>query len=70
MTHQVNASAEDLQKSMGRLRETMRGIQIRRAGFKQLYNEAARAVAHYSVALVDAKALHGKQKPGSKPSRR
>lgn len=69
MSQRVNAVAEDMQQSMARLRETMRGIQIRRAGFKQLYNETARAVANYSVGLVDAKALHGKQKPGSKPNR-
>ncbi|WP_020495659.1 hypothetical protein [Sciscionella marina] len=67
MAHQVNALAEDLTKSMNRLKETMRGIQIRRAGFKHLYNETARAVASYSVGMVDAKALYGKQKPGSKP---
>lgn len=47
-------SVEDVDKSMKTLRESMRGMQIRTAGFKKHHDEAARQVARATVDLVEA----------------
>lgn len=43
--------------TMKQLRAAMRGIQIRRAGFKADHDNLARAVANLTVTLLDAQAL-------------
>ena len=43
--------------TMKKLRVSMRGIQIRRAGFKADHDNLARAVANLTVTLLDAQAL-------------
>lgn len=49
--------AAGIDQSMSLLRKSMRGIQIRAAGFKKDHDELARAVSHLAVTLVDAQAL-------------
>lgn len=63
MSYQLNSTVEDVDKSMRTLRESMKGIQIRRAGFKKHHDDLARAVATFTVNLVDAKALLSKDAP-------
>lgn len=53
-SHQVNATIEDIDKAMTKLREAMKGIQVRTAGFKKEHDELAREVANYQVDLSDA----------------
>lgn len=47
--HQVNRALEDLNRSMTGLRDSMKGIQIRTAGFKKVHDDFARKVAKLSV---------------------
>lgn len=49
MSHQVNKALEQLNSSMIALRDSMKGIQIRTAGFKRVHDEMARKVATFSV---------------------
>ncbi|MFC7342112.1 hypothetical protein [Saccharopolyspora griseoalba] len=51
--YQVTATIEDLDKAMNALREAMKGLQVRTAGFKKDHDELARAVANYKVDLED-----------------
>lgn len=51
--YQVTATIEDLDKAMNALREAMKGLQVRTAGFKKDHDELARAVANYKVDLDD-----------------
>lgn len=53
MTMACQATA-DLDKQMRFLRDTMKGIQIRTAGFKKHHDEAARATARATVELLEA----------------
>lgn len=57
MSAQVNARAREIDAAMVRLRESMTGIQIRTAGFKQLHDELARRVATLTVNVMDSKPL-------------
>lgn len=43
--------------AMKQLRDSMKGIQIRTAGFKSDHDALARAVSHFTVTLLDAEAL-------------
>ncbi|GAA2349669.1 hypothetical protein GCM10009854_29180 [Saccharopolyspora halophila] len=52
-SYQVTATIEDLDKAMKALREAMKGLQVRTAGFKKDHDELARAVANYKVDLED-----------------
>jgi len=49
--------AAGIDVAMSQLRKTMRGIQIRTAGFKKDHHRLARAVSHLTVTLLDAQAL-------------
>ena len=53
-SYQVTAVIEDLDKAMNTLREAMKGLQVRTAGFKKDRDELAKAVANYKVDLDDA----------------
>lgn len=46
---QVNDALDTVNKTMVQLRNSMRGIQIRTAGFKRLHDDFARDVAKVSV---------------------
>lgn len=46
-----------IDRAMGQLRQSMRGIQIRTAGFKTEHDALAHAVSHLTVILTDAQAL-------------
>jgi hypothetical protein len=54
--------AASVDKAMTLLRHSMRGIQIRTAGFRKDHDELARAVSNLTVTLVDAQALLGATK--------
>lgn len=47
--YEVVKSLEQLNRSMVQLRDSMKGMQIRTAGFKRLHDETARKVATFSV---------------------
>lgn len=53
-SYQVTAVIEDIDKAMTKLRESMKGLQVRTAGFKKDHDELAKAVANYKVDLEDA----------------
>ncbi|MEB3370218.1 hypothetical protein [Saccharopolyspora mangrovi] len=53
-SYQVTAIIEDIDKAMNTLREAMKGLQVRTAGFKKDHDELAKAVANYKVDLEDA----------------
>lgn len=57
-----------IDRSMRTLRQAMRGIQIRTAGFKSDHDQLARAVSHLTLTLLDAQALLSAG--GKKPRRR
>jgi hypothetical protein len=54
--------AAGIDQSMSLLRKSMRGIQIRVAGFKKDHDDLTRAVSHLTVTLVDAQALLNTEK--------
>ena len=47
---------------MKKLRSSMRGIQIRTAGFKRDHDALARGVADFTVLLIEAEALVNKER--------
>lgn len=53
-SYQVTSVIEDIDKAMTKLRESMKGLQVRTAGFKKDHDELAKAVANYKVDLEDA----------------
>jgi len=53
-SNEVNRTLEQVGSSMLKLRESMRGIQIRTAGFKRLHDDFARQVAAVSVHVADS----------------
>lgn len=59
MAQQIDVVTADIDKSMRLLRDAMKGIQIRTAGFKKDHDRLARAVAAFVVTLVDAQVLLG-----------
>lgn len=46
-----------IDRSMRTLRQAMRGIQIRTAGFRRDHDQLARAVSQLTLTLLDAEAL-------------
>ncbi len=59
-SYQVTAVIEDIDKAMNTLREAMKGLQVRTAGFKKDHDELAKAVANYKVDLEDAQINNSK----------
>ncbi|MEV4733538.1 hypothetical protein E1161_09300 [Saccharopolyspora aridisoli] len=59
-SYQVTAVIEDIDKAMSKLREAMKGLQVRTAGFKKDHDELARTVANYKVDLEDAQINNSK----------
>lgn len=57
MTMQVNQVLADLNKSMLLLRDSMKGLPVRAAGFKAEHDALARAVSTLSVDVSDATVL-------------
>lgn len=57
MPTKTQQAAEGIDRSMKQLRESMRGIQIRTAGFHKDHDDLAKAVSHLTVTLLDAQAL-------------
>jgi len=56
-THQVDRRIEDVDKAMRLLRNSMKGMPIRYAGFKKDHDNLARSVANATVLLESAKPL-------------
>lgn len=46
-----------IDRAMSALRRSMKGMQIRTAGFKRDHDDLARAVSHLTVTLIDAQPL-------------
>jgi hypothetical protein len=53
--YQVDRVVENVDKAMKQLRDTMRGIPIRWAGFKREHDAAARSMANLTVLVTDAR---------------
>jgi len=62
MSQQINNVVAEIDASMKRLRQSMRGIQIRTAGFKKDHDALARGVADFTVLLIEAEALVNKER--------
>ena len=62
MSQQIDNVASEIDASMKKLRSSMRGIQIRTAGFKRDHDELARGVAEFTVLLIEAEALVNKER--------
>lgn len=54
--HQIDRAVDEVDAAMRQLRSSMRGVPIRREGFKAHHDKAARAIARLTVALSDARA--------------
>jgi len=61
MSQQIDNVVSEIDRSMRQLRQAMRGIQIRTAGFKKDHDELARGVAEFTVVLIAAEALVNKE---------
>ncbi len=57
MATKTQEIAASIDVAMRTLRTSMRGIQVRTAGFKKDHDQLTRAVSHLTVTLVDAEAL-------------
>ncbi|HJP73503.1 MAG TPA: hypothetical protein VJ914_04500 [Pseudonocardiaceae bacterium] len=55
--------AAGIDVAMKTLRTTMRGIQVRTAGFKKDHDQLTRAVSELTVTLLDAEALLHAESP-------
>jgi hypothetical protein len=53
-SNEVSRVCEQVGTSMIKLRDSMKGIQIRTAGFKRLHDELARKVARLNVHLAES----------------
>ena len=49
--------ASQIDRDMKKLKESMKGITIRTAGFKKDHDNLARQIARFTVALIEAEAL-------------
>lgn len=54
---QADNVCDDIDAAMRKLRESMRGIPTRSAGFKSEHDSAARAVAYLTVLITDARMM-------------
>ncbi|PWK90309.1 hypothetical protein C8D88_101325 [Lentzea atacamensis] len=57
MSHQLRNALDDLTKSMAELRIVVRGIPVRREGFKSLHDQFARSVASLTTHMSHARVL-------------
>ncbi|GDY28769.1 hypothetical protein [Gandjariella thermophila] len=55
MSYQADRVTENIDKAMKQLREAMKGIPIRWAGFKKEHDNAARSMANLTVLITDAR---------------
>ena len=62
MSQQIDNAVSEIDASMKKLRQAMRGIQIRTAGFKRDHDVLARGVAEFTVLLIEAEALVNKER--------
>lgn len=62
MPQQIDNIVMEIVRGMKMLRQAMKGIQIRTAGFKRDHDELARGVADFTVVLIEAEALVNKER--------
>lgn len=55
MSHQLDRTLDEVAVAMGQLRQAVRGIPIRREGFKAHHDRMAKAMATLTVALEDSR---------------
>lgn len=55
MSHQLDRTLDEVDNAMGQLKRAMRGIPIRREGFKSHHDKFAKTVATLTVALSDSR---------------
>lgn len=53
--HQLDRALENVDAAMRQLKDSMRGMPVRREGFKGAHDATARAVATLTVALSDSR---------------
>ena len=63
MSQQIDNAVSEIDASMKKLRASMRGIQIRTAGFKRDHDALARGVADFTVLLIEACLLYTSPSP-------
>jgi hypothetical protein len=68
VSHQLNAALDDLSKVMSQLRAAVRGIPVRREGFKALHDQFARSTARLVVETSYARSQLAESTP--RPRRR
>jgi hypothetical protein len=56
VSYQADRVTENIDKAMRQLRDAMRGVPIRWAGFKREHDNAARSMANLTVLITDARA--------------
>ncbi|MEU6645495.1 hypothetical protein ABZ863_23485 [Saccharomonospora sp. NPDC046836] len=55
MSHQLDRVIDDVDAALRQLKRSLRGIPIRREGFKAHHDKAARAMATLTTELTDAR---------------
>lgn len=53
--HQLDRALSDVDSAMRQLRAALRGVPVRREGFKDVHDSMARAVATLTVSLSDSR---------------
>lgn len=56
MSHQVDRALDTVSDAMKQLKRSLRGIPVRREGFKSHHDQTAKAVAKLAVSLDDSRA--------------
>lgn len=56
MSHQLDRVIDDVDTALRQLKRALRGIPVRREGFKDHHDKAARAMARLTTELQDARA--------------
>lgn len=67
--YQIDSRLRDIDKTMRQLRQSMKGLQVRRGGFKRDHDELARSLAAVSVLLESAGPLIGGEQHRRKTSK-
>lgn len=55
MSHQLDRTLDEVAMAMGQLKRSLRGVPIRREGFKAHHDRMAKAMATLTVALEDSR---------------
>jgi uncharacterized protein YukE len=55
MSHQLDRTLDEVDSAMTQLKRAMRGVPVRREGFKSHHDKLAKAMARLTVALEDSR---------------